>query len=280
MNLPNEKALITCFNKLYASLRLLCLHVYEQLESYPLWVLEEGGFKHHRDRVIYALKLLTQKIDVGKQETWSCPGVVACNKETALLIQNVNQLKIQFKKLVQDLKKQHHTQDTKIVRDLLATKGHSGLKLKHVYRQIKYIPHQPCRVAWSKGKAYTSVILSKEQAYHALLKAGEGINIDIQLMKLDLLNPNEKLVKRIPIKSPWIANITHRTNGNTYYQKIVTSLPIFYLDQNKDKLPIICCAKSNHRRSTRRSDQKIEEKPFLESIHAYRYKRHSDKKCP
>ena len=52
------------------------------------------------------------------------------------------------------------------------------------------------------------------------MRAGQGEHINIQLAKLDLLNSENKLVKRRNMKPYWVVNITGYDINGTLHQKI------------------------------------------------------------
>ncbi|MBN2689911.1 MAG: hypothetical protein JXR42_04885 [Gammaproteobacteria bacterium] len=116
------------------------------------------------------------------------------------------------------------------------------------------------------------VKVSKQEAQAALLKAGKGEHIDVQLVKLDMLEATAKLaIKRI-IRPSWAANITSGDKGHRQHQKIISSLPIFYLAKPKTAQPVVTLSNKTNRRSKVRTDFATELEPFLLSISAYRYK--------
>jgi hypothetical protein len=266
--------IINTFEDVLSALNILCGHIHDELSDYPVWIMQEDAFKDDSDKLIYALIYFSPVSSLSPQETWTCPGAVAGTKKTIALIKAVNHAKDTFKQKAEACKTIFKANPTKPVRDILARNGHGGIKLKQVYRHIRYIEHQPLRIAWSKGKASSNVIITIEQAREMLIKIGEGEHIDIQLAKLNLLKPTEKLVKRRHMKPYWVINITSsREAGHTPHRKIATSLPLFYLQESEHKRPTVCLSKKTNRDNTKaRADKQIEEIPFLQSISVYRYK--------
>lgn len=270
---PHSQATVNAFAHLVACLNTLCLHLYDELAHYPLWVMHDQEFVPDRDKLMYALKHFALSHHIAPQETWVCPGAVACNTHTLQLIHHVNQAKDDLRHAADAYKAAAQSNSTQPIRDLLATHGYGRVKLKQVYRHIRAIPYHPARIAWTKGKAYAHRIITREEARDALLKTGRGENIDIQLAKLSLLKPTDKLVKRRNMKPYWVVNITHYQGGETRHHKLATSLPLFYLHDTTSALPTVCFSKkSNRGNTTVRADKQVEDVPFLKSISAYRYK--------
>lgn len=271
------KPVIDAFESVLHALNKLCLHIHDDLLDYPVWV-DNGHqqFFQDRDKVIYALKHLSPVMDLTPQETFACPGVVGATEQTFSLIDIVNKEKNAFKEMVKNYLEIFKANPTKPVRQVLATAGYGGIKLKQVYRNIQYINFHPRRVGWTKGKLNSSVVISKSQAIEMLHKAGSGEHIEIQLVKISLVGEKDKLVMYRQIKPCWIANASTFKNASGHSQtyRIRTSLPLFYLHSNDVAIPEVCFSKkTNRNESQKRSDKRIEEIPFLKSINAYRYKK-------
>lgn len=265
------EAIVGAFEHLRSCLNALCRHIHDDLKHYPVWVEKGGVFHSDRDRLIYALKHFAPTPGIAPQSTWVCPGAVGCNHTTITLIQAVNQAKDDFKAVAERYRCDKKANPTKAVREVLAKKGYGWTKLKQICRHIHYVDYSPNRVAWTKGKAYSQVVITPEQARKELLKVGRGEHIDIQLAKLDMLSPHEKLVKCRAMKPYWVVNVARRLDGQLHNQKLATSLPLFFLYDKMAHAPIVCFS---HRADNRRvrSDKLIEDEPFLKSIKVYRYK--------
>lgn len=269
-------AIIQAYEALIDCLNQLCRHLYDELTHYPVWVMKEEAFVADRDFLIYALKKFDADTELSPQATWACPGAVACTQSTIELVDQVNQAKDHLKQQSQAYKKLFtNHQPSQTPRDILEANGYGHLKMKQVYRHIRYIPYQPDRIAWCQGKAYSNVRITQKQARQALIEVGKGDNIDVQLAKLSMLEPHDKLVKQRQIKPCWVANITnHQAPKDQKYAKIPTSLPLFYVfDNDRDYPPEVCLSQKSHRdKTSTRSDKRIEDEPFLPSISVYRYK--------
>jgi hypothetical protein len=266
--------LLQAFIAYMTVLEELCIHINTELASYSLQISDGEGFIENRNKVIFSLKNYATSSNIAPQETWACPGAVGSNLKTLTLIDTVNQAKDTFKKAAEACKEVHSSSPTKRIRDFLAKQGYGHIKLKQVYRHIRYVRHSPRRIAWSQGKAYSHLRMTVHEAYNSISKVGQGDNIDVQIDKLNQLALSEKLVKRRAMKPYWIVNIASYPNneGKVSNQKIATSLPLFYLYSHLH-VPEVCFGKKAKRsENIKRSDQQVENLPFLKSISVYRYK--------
>ncbi|MEN9450555.1 MAG: hypothetical protein RJA83_1173 [Pseudomonadota bacterium] len=266
---------VSCFTTLLQTLDTCNDHIQNQLGELPLWV-DNGAevFVRNRDRVVFALANFSPTPGLSPQETFKCPGVVAGTSQTLALIDKVNQAKTTFKELVRVCQQSAEQDMTKFVRDSLARAGYPGVKLRQVFRHIIYIDYHPRRIAWTKGKHTTSKQLSKQASEKLLDKAGQGLHIEIQKIKLSGLDHQTKLIKHRAIKPGWVVNIgAFKENNCSAYEDIRTALPLFYLHDQQLANPIVCFAKPRVQNRKTRIDKQIETVAFLPSISVYRYKK-------
>lgn len=271
------KRVVEGFERLLHALDRLCLHIHDDLRDYTVWIDDgQGQMANNRDKVIYALKHFSPMINLTPQETYSCPGAVGGTLQTLVLIDAVNNEKEEFKKVVHEYNTVFKANPTKPVRQVLATAGYGGVKLKQAFRHIHYIDFHPRRIAFTKTKSSSNLVINKHQAREKLLNVGKGEHIDIQLTKLSLLSEDDKLVIYRSIKPSCVVNVATYKNNNTGHSSFIrirSSLPLFYLHDKALEFPSVSfSAKSNRNESRARSDKKIEETPYLTSISAYRYK--------
>lgn len=266
---------IRCFTGLLQTLDHLKEHIQSDLNQLPLWVDNDTeGFVENRNKVIFALANFGPTEGLSPQETYKCPGVVAGTQHTLALIDNVNQAKSIFKEAVHACQQTMQQDITKFVRDSLAYAGYPGIKLKQVFRHIIYINYHPRRIAWTKGKHTTSKQLSKQDSEKLLDKAGQGLHIEIQKVKLSGLHHQTTLIKHRAIKPGWVVNIgSFKENNCSIYEDIRTALPLFYLHNSQLPHPIVCFAKPRVQNRKTRIDKQIESTAFLPSISVYRYKK-------
>jgi hypothetical protein len=266
--------LISQFESLLRLLEQLNSHIRFDLAEFPLWV-DDGvdGFELNRDKVIYALGNFGPSEGLSPQETFKCPGVVAGTLDTLDLIGEVNAAKSAFKALLGACHQSMNQDSCQLVRDTLRYAGYPGIKLKQVLRHIAFICYHPRRIAWTKGKHTTSKLLSQQDSEQMLTKAGQGLHIDLQRIKLKGLDPKVRLVKHSAIKPGWVVNIgSFKKNNRSTYQDIRTALPVFYLHQSQLPTPIVCFGQKRAENRKLRVDKQIESLPFLPSIRVYRYK--------
>ena len=266
-----SKKILTSFNFMHVTLNKLCLHIYDEL-CLPLWIDNgSGALVEDRDRIIYALKHMVYDPHLTAQETFGCPGAIASTIETISLIQAVNKAKDAFKSVIHGIRQEFGSTSSKLIRDVLAQDGHGVVKLKEVYRHLHYIPFHPRRIGWTKARNGANVVISYQEALQRLLKGGEGHHVNVQLAKLSLLNKSDKLVIHRDIRPYWVANVAHfKTSLGTSYEKIRTSLPLFYIHDSNLPMPNVSLSHGKLR-TTVRSDKLIEKEPFLSMISAYRY---------
>ncbi len=266
--------LISQFESLLALLEQLNSHIRFDLAEFPLWI-DDGAdnFKPNRDKVTYALGNFGPSEGLSPQETFKCPGVVAGTLETLDLIGEVNASKSAFKTLLGACHQAMNQDSCQWVRNTLKHAGYPAIKLKQVLRHIPFIRYHPRRVAWTKGKHTTSKLLSRQDSDQMLTKAGQGLHIDLQRIKLKGLDSKVKLVKHRHIKPGWVVNIgSFKQNKRSKYEDIRTALPVFYLHQPQLPAPIVCFGMQRAENRKLRADKQIESLPFLPSISVYRYK--------
>ncbi len=276
--IDHYEKIVASFEGVLEAMKSLCLHIHDELVGYPLWVDNGvGGFSSERGKVIFALQHLSPILALSPQETFSCPGVVASNLATFVLIDEVNKKKDEFKLMVKQYLGESKADPTRPVRQVLAKAGYGGIKIKQVYRHIHYIHFHPRRFSWTKALTSSNLVIDKITAEKMLQKLGQKEHIQIQLSKLQLLGKEDKLVIYHAIKPCWLANIAtfKKHNKRSKSTKIRTSLPIFYLHDFNLSTPEVCFSSKQERKVKHRLNKAIEEVPFLKSINAYRYKPHT-----
>ena len=265
--------IISSFELFLKALDKLCEHVLNDLQQYPVWIDNgENKFIHSRKRAVSAIKHISPSINLLPTETFVCPGAMGGTVKTFGLIDKLNKSKDDFKQTVLKYNDICERNTTRPVREILAIAGYGGVKIMQVYRHITYIKFHPRRIAWSKSKNASYKRICITAARNMLLKVGKGKHIDIQLSKLALLKPRQKLVIFRQTRDYWGVNIA--TFKNQYghsknYRLRDESLPLFYLHDKNLPEPIVCY--SNKIKSNRRSDKKLEKTVFLKSIKAYQY---------
>jgi len=269
--------IVAAFERIDNTLTTLCLHIHDDLRAYPVWV-DNGANEliSDRDKIIYALKHLQFSAVLKPQQTFACVGAVGATPDTFQCIAQVNQAKDAFKHAVKAYLAFMGHHDTAYIRQLLSEGGYPRMALKQVYRHIKLLPFHPRRISFTQAEHSSNRAITRQQAESLLLAAGQGVHIDIQLAKASLLAKNEKLVIRREIHDCWTANVATFKNeqGRCAFDKIITSLPLFYLHDSHAKLPMVVFSKTHKKRKrVARADKKSESTVFISSLSAYRYKK-------
>lgn len=279
--LPKEITIITAFEAVETCLNTLCLHIHDTLQDYPLYVDKDNReLVSEPDLVIYALKHLKPTPGLSPQQTFACMGAVGCTLDTLTLIDTVNAAKDNFRRIIDTYLKQLSPtkRDTTIIRDILARHGHPSIKLKQVYRHIKYLTYHPRKISFTQVAHSTHKPVTRPMAEKLLHEVGEGKHIEVQLAKISLLGPQDKLIIRRDIHDCWLVNVaTFKNNeGRSTFSKIWTSMPLFYVLDEKLPYPHVSFSNryDKHKKGPR-ADKMLEDKPFLTSISAYRYKRNA-----
>lgn len=262
------------FHQLLTHLQILKNHLMEEMADYPAWVGESDSFRKDKATAIVALTCFTYESPV-PQNTFACPGAIAGNTHTLHLVNEVNHLKDSFKLAVNRYLSTYAKKDTSKIRHLLSKAGYPGIKLKQVYRHIHYVDFHPRRISFTQVKHNSNRKIDKLAAKEKLNKVGQGINIEVQLQQLAKLQSNTLIMHR-EVLAVWAANIStfKAESERSKTLKIITALPIIYRHDEIKDLPRVHYAKPYQKlKSGPRVDKKIEEHPFLPSIHTYLYKK-------
>jgi hypothetical protein len=278
VNLPTSDAIVDALEDVEEHMRLLCLHIYDDLKKFPLWIDNGAGeLVADKDRCIYALKHFKPTEALSPQETFACTGAIGGTQATLQLIENVNRAKDAFRHSIDNYLK-HYTsgkRDTTVIRDILTANQYPGIKLLQVYRHIKYITYHPRRISFNQSSHSSNRIITRKEAEQLLLEIGQGEHIDIQLAKASLLGKNDKLVIRRNLRDCGLVNIaTFKSEvGRSTFEKVWTSIPLFFVYDKLLPLPQVTFSRKyeKHKQGPR-ADKKTENQPFIESLRAYRYK--------
>lgn len=274
-----EGAIVSAFEAVRANLQALGEHIKTELSYFPIWVDNGAGeLVHEHERAIEALKSFKVIEGLLPQETVACIGALGCKVETLPFIDNVNKAKDKLRSIV-DLYLEHYqadrSRDTKVIRDLLAAQGYPLIKLKQVYRHIRYLPFHPRRISFNLATHSSHKVITRKQAEGMLLKVGQGENIEVQLNLLNMLDSKEKLVVCRDIAQCWTVNVAtfKGQDGRSKTELYRTSIPLFYVHNHAfEPTKVGFSKKSNRYKQAPRTDKQIEDSPFLSSISAYRYK--------
>ncbi|STX51486.1 DNA replication terminus site-binding protein (Ter protein) [Legionella busanensis] len=270
--------IIDCFNALLKSLDEFQTHVYTQLKNNPVWINDPANKELLISDYSLFIAALTDFYPGDletPQHTKSFQGALGGNLTTLHLVSLVNQSKDQLKLVINEYLSELQTKDTQVVHTLLKNAGFPRLKLKQVYRHIPCIDYHPRRIAFTQVKHNSHIIITKKELAARLNKIGKGRHIDVQQQKLQYLD-DDKLAIHRDTQSLWAANIATFKNeeGLSITRKLMTSMPIIYLQQDDLPLPDVNFSRRQKRDlTTVRYDKKIEDEVFLPSAAAYRYKK-------
>ena len=101
-----QAQIISTYEAVANALRVLCLHIRTEFKNLPLWVIDGEVFNADRNKLIDALNNFGPTPGLMPQETFSCPGAVACILKTLGLIEQVNAAKTAFKTQIALFKQQ------------------------------------------------------------------------------------------------------------------------------------------------------------------------------
>ncbi|WP_131783369.1 hypothetical protein [Legionella gresilensis] len=270
--------IVDCFNALLKSLEEFQIHVYTQLENRPVWINDPSNKERLISDYNHFIAALTDFYPGDletPQHTKSFQGALGGNLTTLQLVILINKSKDQLKSVINEYLSELQTKDTQVIHTLLKNAGFPRLKLKQVYRHIPCIDYHPRRIAFTQVKHNSHIVISKKELAARLNKIGKGRHIDVQQQKLQFLD-DDKLAIHRDTSSLWAANIATFKNeeGLSVTRKLMTSMPIIYLQQDDLPLPEVNFSRRQKRAlSTVRHDKKIEDEVFLPSAAAYRYKK-------
>lgn len=209
------------------------------------------------------------------------PGVVQGTATLLELANELNNAKLAFKQAVLDLKEdgvriadarvQSHFIKTinrhPVTQAALKRTGLTRLHLKQCYRLLTVVDKVPdsVRYTWARTKAITKI--DKAEAEKRLRRVGKDAGIERQIAKLSQISDHEHLGIVQQLQPHLRANIVC---GDDRFM-VSASLPIICPDNGeieKLKLPgqLEACTR------VVRADTRLEERPFLPAIRAYRYK--------
>ncbi|MFK7159937.1 DNA replication terminus site-binding protein [Marinospirillum sp. MEB164] len=270
---------------------LAALHQLQQslLEEQPrCWM---HGVSDHQalEQVHFCLTDLWYLDGQDGRATRSYPGLVACSPRLWEEVGQVNQAKLAFSWMIEQLRKEA-PQELSEARQQLAQRhaslhqhlsqdGLARLHLKQAWRQLPGCerPLQQVRFSWySSGRSIRKITL-KEAEYRLQEMNTDAAHIQIQLKKLAHLPPDEPLAqvqKQAPLMR---ANLFFRTEAGAAAERqaMNVALPLFLLSED-GRLPAFNqppIEPPAQRTRARRSDNRLEDEPFLPSLRVYRYSR-------
>ncbi len=264
-------------------------HLQEQLKKQQpeCWMLgtDNPAASHHK--LISCLSDFWYLDGQDGRVTRSYPGLVACNEDLWNQLGAVNSAKVAFSHAIDLIKRELPEELTNLRHELtlrhqglhahLREQGLARLHLKQTWRQLPGCeePLKQIRMSWySSGRSIRRLSL-KEAEYRLLQMNPEAPHIKIQLQKLAGLQANEPLAQ-VQQQAPLMrANLFFEQPrpGQPERKAINLALPLFVLN-DQGKLPAFnqpSPQPPEARKRARRSDNQLEDTPFLPSIRVYRY---------
>lgn len=217
------------------------------------------------------------------RETRIYPGLVSLSREQVTFANEINIRKDNLRKTIQDLKDKDNVAWREIqgklarryslLNERLSREGLNRLHLKQVYRHIPLVVNRPEKVGFSWYTSGRSIKkISKKEAYELLCKLNtDATHIKIQLERLASIRDDEPLARVQNQAAVLRANLVFPDKKR---RSMNVSLPLMFPSEGKRALPEfnipMPTAPANRTRLVR-SDNKLEDEPFLPSIRVHRY---------
>lgn len=256
-------------------------------KDYPIWSLEK---RESADKAWLAAALNDFWYEEGQdgRSTRAYVGVVAADRTLLILVENVNQAKRRFSECLALIKQQNSAGVPDIkgalasrhaeVHGYLADKGLARLNLKQCWRQIPCAaaPLERIHLSWySSGRSITR-ITAAEAADRLYKMDTEAPHIALQIRSLAGI-PSSEVLARVQKQAPLM-------RANLFFQEPLwdgamrkamnLSLPLF-VPSHDGALPRInqpeLTAPAKRTRKVR-SDERLEDEPFLPALRVYRYR--------
>lgn len=282
----------SCFEMLVNSLQTLRELLQE--EQGACWMLGSDSAKQSRQMLQDCLQDIWYLDGQDGRVTRSYPGLVACSSETWEQLGSVNYCKLTFSRAIEAIRRENPEELAEARQRLasrhqalhlhLSSEGLARLHLKQAWRQIPGCdtPLSQVRFSWYSSGRSIRRIRSKEAEYRLRQMNSEAPHIQIQLKKLAAISPEEPLAqvqKQAPLMR---ANLFFKDPlpGLPARKAINIAMPLFILSSDgslpKFNQPNVEPPEARNR--AKRSDNRLEDEPFLPSIRVFRYSK-LDKEC-
>lgn len=277
----------SCFEMLVNSLENLGELL--QQEQGACWMLGSDSADQSRRMLLDCLQDIWYLDGQDGRVTRSYPGLVACSAEVWEQLGSVNYCKLTFSRAIEAIRKENPEELPEARRRLasrhqalhlhLSTEGLARLHLKQAWRQIPgcETPLDQVRFSWYSSGRSIRRIRSKEAEYRLRQMNSDAPHIQIQLKKLAGIPPDEPLAqvqKQAPLMR---ANLFFKDQlpGLPARKAINIAMPLFILSADGTLPPfnLPSTEPPPERVRAKRSDNRLEEEPFLPSLRVYRYQR-------
>ncbi|EAR08419.1 hypothetical protein [Reinekea blandensis] len=221
--------------------------------------------------------------DQDGRETRLYPGIVSLNHEQVTFANEINRLKDEFRAEVTRIKEKDSHQWRDIqgklarryqrVNEQLQREGLNRLHLKQLFRHIPLIVQRPEKVGFSWYTSGRSIKkITRNEAYDLLCKLNtDATHIKIQLERLAGI-PEQEPLARVQTQAPVLrANMVFPDKKR---RSMNVSLPIMFPGEGRAALPdfnVPLPTPPAERTRLVRSDNRIDDEPFLPSVRVHRY---------
>ena len=243
-----------------------------------------------RETTFQALAQLEYLDTQEAREIIICPGFIGASPETLTLIDTLNQHKENFKKSILALKQQKIPLSDPVINEkfegilkkrptltaqTLQKFGLARLHLKQCYRIIPILPLFPLKISWTWANTRAIKRITRDEAEALLCKKKNSIKKESELEKLMTIPKNQSLAIVQDLAPHLRANIVLDNHKHEKIRMMIKGpIPLFFLSQKGDPIPSFKPPPPKHGKNKdrlKRSDQKIEQIPFLTSIRVHRY---------
>jgi hypothetical protein len=269
--------------ELFKHLQSELLNFNHSLKENDQWMMELPHIDAN-NALANALSDLWYEGNQDGRQTRIYPGLVAVDNIQAAQLQKINEIKLQFRTVVTEIKENDSKQWREIqaklgkrykaLHEKLSDQGINRLHLKQVFRLLPYVDQAPIKVGfnwYTSGRSITRI--TKAQAYELLSKLNtEAEHIKIQMNRLSGIKDSEPLA-RVQKQAPVLRSNLLFLNGQRKAMNL--SMPLFFNNTHSQGFPefnVPPAIPPKNRSRQLRSDNKIDDEPFLKSIRVHRYK--------
>jgi len=250
------------------------------LQSKSQWIAPWNGLTQSSNIEDILFDLWYHEEQDGR-ETRVYPGLIGLTRQQITYANEINIAKDNFRKTIQELKDDNNWREIQgrlarryqALNDSLSREGLNRLHLKQVFRHLPLVVNRPEKVGFSWYTSGRSIKkISKKEAYDLLCKLNtDASHIKIQLERLAGIKDSEPLA-RVQKQAPVLrANLVFADKKR---RSMNVSLPLLFPHEGKTELPdfnIPPLEPPTVRNRLIRSDNKIDDDPYLPSIRVHRY---------
>jgi len=238
--------------------------------------------KDEKEVVAYFQEAVRSFFYVGQQgptETRKYPGAAGVDAETIKRVYAVNRAKAGFISVLDELREWvGHVPEGQSARQaeldrLLRRNGLDRLNYRQVQRHFHVLEETPRLVSFTRVRTTNIRRIDWQTAHDRLARLSDSPsrNIQDQLARLEEVPREEPLAEVVPIESQVRLNLSFGELGSTRKLHIKTNVPIFFPWSPGQHPPEMRSRIASPRKQKRRSDRRIEERPFLPAIRVHRY---------